>query len=370
MEFNSKKLESTSRLVYYAISIVLCAFLILLSNQLIGDLDTATIRPEVESFLDADVVANLTRRENSLQAEVQAIRNKNAVIEQTMQTAQQNYANEKQSFENWVKTRKTLGSPDKDEEVVSRATRLDQFYKVEQEWRAQLAVRQAAIESKVRQQEQLQQQLERENGRAGDKFEAELKRYELKVFLLRLLFVGPVLGLGIFFFIRYRRHKFWPLYMGFTLFSLYAFFFGLVPYLPSYGGYVRSAVGVALSVGLGYYAIKTFRTYMERKQQELQASSQERAKHVQLEVAEKALENHFCPSCGKDFILRKWEFPLSTEVANAYQLVTDFCRHCGLELFSNCHNCGGKNFSHLPFCATCGAKPSAAQPQAAGTASV
>ena len=87
MEFNSKKLENTSRLVYYAISVVLCAFLILLSNQLIGDLDTVTIRPEVESFLDADVVVDLTRRENSLQAEVRVIWNKNAVIEQTMQTA-------------------------------------------------------------------------------------------------------------------------------------------------------------------------------------------------------------------------------------------------------------------------------------------
>ena len=109
---------------------------------------------------------------------------------------------------------------------------------------------------------------------------------------------------------------------------------------------------------------------MERKQQELQASIQERAKYVQLEVAEKALENHSCSSCGKDFILRKWEFPLSVDVVSAYRLVTDFCRHCGLELFSNCHNCGSKNFGHLPFCATCGAKPSAAQPQAAGTASV
>lgn len=370
MEFNSKKLERTSRLVYYAISIILCAFLILLSNQLIGDLDTATTQPTVESFQNSDAVATLHRRESALQAEVQGLVDKNAMVERTMSTAQQNYANEKQSFENWVKTRKTLGSPDKDQEVVGRATRLDEFYKVEQAWRAQLAARQATIDGKEREQTQLQQQLEQENGLATEKYEAALKRYELKVFLIRLLFVGPVLGLGIFFFIRYRRHKFWPLYMGFALFSLYAFFFGLVPYLPSYGGYVRSVVGVALSVGLGYYAIRNFRTYMERKQRELQASSQERAKHVQLEVAEKALENHFCPSCGKDFILKKWEFPLSANVADAYRLVTDFCRHCGLTLFSNCCNCGSKNFAHLPFCATCGAKPNAAPLQSAGAATV
>ena len=352
--------------MYYAIAIVLCAFLILLSNQIIGDLDAATAHPAMESFLDAEAVADTHLRDGGLRAELQALRDKNAVVERTLLTAQQNYANEKQSFENWVKTRKTLGSPGQDQEVLTRATRLDEFYAVEQAWRAQLTARQATIAGKERQAQQLQLRLDRENERAGNKYEAELKRYELKVFLLRLLFVGPVLGLGIYFFVRYRRHKFWPLYMGFTLFSVYAFFFGLVPYLPSYGGYVRSAVGIALSGGLGYYAIKTFRAYLARKQQELQASSQERAKHVQLEVAEKALENHFCPSCGKDFILRKWEFPSSAESGATPRLVTDYCRHCGLELFSSCRHCGSKNFSHLPFCATCGAKSGATQVQTAG----
>ena len=368
MEFNSKKLERTSRLVYYAIALILCAFLIGLSNQLIGDLDTVSAQPKEESFLNADAVAGINRRQSHLQTEVQALRDKNVLVERTMLTAQQNYANEKQSFENWVKTRKTLGSPENDQEVLSRANRLDAFYRVEQAWRAQLDARQTTIEAYERQQEQVQKQRERENGRATEKYEAALQRYELKIFLIRLLVVGPVLGLGIFFFVRYRRHKFWPLFLGFALFSLYAFFFGLVPYLPSYGGYVRSVVGVALSVGLGYYAIKTLRAYFDRKQQELQVSSQERAKNVQVEVAEKALENHYCPSCGKDFILKKWEFPLpQVQVSEVYRLVTDFCRHCGLELFSDCRNCGSKNFSHLPFCATCGAKPSAAPLQEGGS---
>jgi predicted RNA-binding Zn-ribbon protein involved in translation (DUF1610 family) len=172
--------------------------------------------------------------------------------------------------------------------------------------------------------------------------------------------VGPVLALGIFFFIRYRHHKFWPLYFGFTLFSLYAFFFGLVPYLPSYGGYVRYSVGIALSAGLGYYLIRRIRQYLEQKQSELKTSTEERARKVQTETAEKALENHFCPSCGKDFLLRRWEFPVKDHAdAEAYKFVTNYCRHCGLELFRKCGHCGNKNFAHLLYCSSCGTKVSA-----------
>lgn len=181
-----------------------------------------------------------------------------------------------------------------------------------------------------------------------------MKSYELKVFLIRLLFVAPILALGIFFFIRFRNHQFWPLFLGFTFFSLYAFFVGLVPYLPSYGGYVRNTIGVLLSLGLGYYAIKTIRQYIQRKEAELKVASSERAKNVRLEVAEKALANHYCPSCGKDFLVKKWDAPLKTAEGEPYKMVTDFCRHCGLELFASCKQCDTKNFAHLPFCATCG----------------
>ena len=38
--------------------------------------------------------------------------------------------NEKQSFDNWIQTRKTLGSPDKEQEVTARAKKLDEFYKI------------------------------------------------------------------------------------------------------------------------------------------------------------------------------------------------------------------------------------------------
>jgi len=355
MELNSKKLERTSRIVHYSISTILCLFLILLSNKIIDDLDGVTHKPGVANFQNKSVLATLYKTESEQSAEIDRLRSKEEIIEKTMAAAKVNYANEKKSFDNWVQTRKTLDSPDKDQEVINRAKKLDEFYKVEGDWRLQLNSIQAQADAVNKKREEIQKSIEKEKQEAETKYDKALKRYELKVFLIRLLFVAPVLVLGIFFFLNYRRHKFWPLYFGFTLFSFYAFFFGLVPYLPSYGGYVRYSVGIILSAGLGYYAIKTIRRFIEKKQEELKVSTQERAKKVQTEVAEKALENHFCPSCGKDFIIKKWEFPLiknaETEV---YKLVTSFCRHCGLELFKPCDKCGNKNFAHFPFCSSCG----------------
>ncbi len=364
MELNSKKLEQISRIIYYAISVILCLFLILLSNKIIDDLDTTTVKPEMESFENKVVMTELMEKQNGLTKDMEKLTTKRSTIEKTIATAKENYTNEKQSFDNWVQTRKTLGSPDKDQEVIDRAKKLDEFYKIEQEWRSQLTILDAETTKNEKKQQEIQTLIDKETEAAQLTYNAAIKQYDLKVFLIRLLFVGPVLALGIFFFIRYRRHKFWPLFFGFTLFSLYAFFFGLVPYLPSYGGYIRYAVGIILSAGLGYYAIKTIRKFIETKQAELKISTQERAKNVQTAVAEKALENHYCPSCGKDFIIKNWETPLKKQENSNYKLVTDFCRHCGLELFKDCYKCGNKNFAHLPYCPSCGSKPENEQKKA------
>ena len=357
MELNSKKLERTSRFVYYSISTILCIFLILLSNRIIGDLDSTTRMPYSEDFEDKTAIIAYDDEIEKLDLEFQNLYAKKETIEKTIATAKENHVNEKQSFDNWLQTRKTLGTPDKDHEVIARVKKLDEFYQIEQEWRTELNTLQTQIDKTQNARQEIYVNIKRERSEAYEKYSQAMTKYELKVFLIRLIFVAPILALGIFFFIRYRRHKFYPLFFGFTLFSVYAFFFGLVPYLPSYGGYVRYSVGVALTVGLGYYAIKRIRKFIEQKQAELKISTQERAKNIQTITAEKALENHFCPSCGKDFLLRKWEFPASkANETDTYKFVTTFCRHCGLELFKDCSKCGTKNFAHLLFCSSCGTK--------------
>ena len=354
MEISSKKLERSSRIIYFTISLILCLFLILLTNKVIRDIDNITKSPSNVDFENKQVILNFQKLIDKCNDSIKVFENKKSRIEKTIIVARANRDNEKGSFDNWIKTRKTIGSPANDRDVLIRAQKVDELYKIEQDWKLQQTLIEDSIKSIQSNINRLSEKIDKEHEAADKLYSKAIQKYDLKVFLIRLLLVTPILLLGVWFFIKYRKNKYWPLFQGFSLFSLYAFFFGLVPYLPSYGGYIRYSVGIILSIFAGYYAINKIRKYLELKKIELKTSSIERSKNVQTDTAEKALMNHVCPSCGKDFILKNWEAP--TDSHKNVTFITDFCRFCGLQLFSKCEKCGNKNFIHLPFCSNCGEK--------------
>ena len=355
MEFNNKKLEKTSKLINYVIAFVLCGFLISLSSRLIYDVDDWKNRPTAEQFEDKAFLAKQRAELDKLELQQQVKKEKRSNIEKTIFIVNGNYKNAKESYDNWLAARKTVGSPREDKEVLSRANELDEYYKTEQAWRKELLDVEDEIANLYDQQDRIRQKIDQEKNFSYTLQTKAINKYELKIFLIRLLFIFPILLLGIFFFAKFRKHKYWPLFLGFVLFSIYAFFFGLVPYLPSYGGYVRNTVGIILVVFIGIYIINKIKKFIEFKKSELKVPTTERAKNVQIETAEKALDNHMCPSCGKDFIVKKWDKSISVKKNLAtYGLVTNFCRFCGLELFKKCEKCDCENFAHLPYCNNCG----------------
>ncbi|MFY0674007.1 MAG: hypothetical protein JXQ87_11405 [Bacteroidia bacterium] len=355
MKFNNKKLEKSSKLINLSISIILSIFLISLANKFIGDIDNLRMSPYVSNYENTALLDSINNAIQSNEEGLQSVYEKISNTQSTINIARNNYTNAKESFDNWLKARETVGSPNNDHEVLARANELDEYYKAQQAWEKELQQLNEKVTEERKIQDALQAKINEETDRATDAYYKALKMYNLKVFLTRLLIVLPILLLGVFFIFKFRKHKYWPLFLGYVLFSFYAFFFGLVPYLPSYGGYIRYAVGIILSVVFGIYAINKIRAFIEKKKKELEVSGKERAKKVQTETAEKALDNHMCPSCGKDFIIKRWD-NVNTDklVIGNYGKVSNFCRHCGLELFKNCKTCDTKNYAHLPFCSNCG----------------
>ncbi|MDH6309667.1 ribosomal protein L32 [Dysgonomonas sp. PFB1-18] len=355
MEINDKKLKRTTRIIYFLISVVLAIFLILLSNVLIGDLDSTVRYPDRSDYIDLQRQKEYSDASRKLMLQVEDLQQQQVNIQKMIDVASENKRAEQESFDNWIKTRSTLGSPNQDKEVLQRVKKLDEFQKVVADWKASYDSVQYKIKTLYEKNETNESQLSIIEDDANERYYSAVNSYDLHVFLIRLLFTAPILILGVYFFIRKRHHKLSPLFMGFSLFSVYVFFVGLVPYLPSYGGYIRYTVGIILTVGLGYYAIRKIRNYTERKKAELKESTTERAQKLEVDTAEKAFNNHICPSCGKDFLLKSWERPEKNNM-NTAQPISRFCRYCGLELVKKCSNCGQDNYAHLPFCITCGEK--------------
>ncbi len=64
---------------------------------------------------------------------------------------------------------------------------------------------------------------------------------------------------------RVFRMVLWIVVWGFIFFAAFTFFVERVPYLPSYGGYVRYLVGIAITIAVGRYAIVAMQRHLERQ---------------------------------------------------------------------------------------------------------
>jgi predicted RNA-binding Zn-ribbon protein involved in translation (DUF1610 family) len=332
--------EQWMRRALWLVAFVFAGFLIGLGNQVVDNIIYLAPVPDAEHFLDPARAGPLQAA--SRQAE-KARLEADTALEQAQQkhrVAQANTRSAREAFDNWIATRHATARPDQDAELVARNRELDKLVAAE---RAALA----AVEA----QEQVALDAKQAEQKADAAYEALLqpareaayeaeRRAARKVFLIRLGVTLPLLLVaGVLF--KYKRNgTYWPFTWGFIFFALFAFFVELVPYLPSYGGYVRYGVGIVVTVVVGRYAIRWLHAWLARQKAAEAMPDAQRRTTMRYDVAMARIAKGVCPSCER--------------ATNYKDEQLAHCPHCGIGLFDRCPACGTRKNAFTRYCFSCG----------------
>lgn len=330
----------------WLVALVFASFLIGLGGTVVGDLPQVERALQLDDFIDRPAAEPLRAAiKASEEAELAATRELDQ-IQLQLNAARQASSNARETFGNWIATRRATAQPDQDPELIARTRALDALKQKEDEIQGKLDA-QRKIVLDARQSEQRSRAalavLERA---AQEKLEAEYRRVELRVFGYRLALTLPLLVIAGWLFVKKRKSTYWPFAWGFILFALFAFFVELVPYLPSYGGYVRYVVGIVVTVLVGRYAIVALNRYLARQKAAEQQPDPVRRQELSYDTALARLAKNVCPGCERPVDLKNPEI--------------DFCPHCGIGLYDRCGHCSTRKSAFSKFCHACGTTASAA----------
>jgi predicted RNA-binding Zn-ribbon protein involved in translation (DUF1610 family) len=338
--------EQLFHLGMWLISFLFAGFLIGLGGNIIADLPRVENTLTVDQFADQAVLTKLRTDHDALLTQQDALQGERDQASLALSAVSNAYQSAFAAYSNWISTRTATTDPSQDPEVLSRTRELDALKAREREAQInverldrELLTTQQALESAGRTMQDLL------DG-ASDAYNSAVFRQELRVFAFRLALTLPLLVIAGWLVMRKRKSQYWPLMRGFVLFAVFTFFVELVPYLPSYGGYVRYGVGIILTAIVGHYAVKAMQQYLAKRQTVERQSEAERRQALTTESALKQMTANVCPACERALM-------------SSGDVVPDFCVHCGLKLFDRCGTCETRRNVFFHYCPKCGATAAA-----------
>lgn len=333
--------ERWFRFGLWIVALVFAGFLIGLGGNIVENLPRVEQQLTLEDFLDRDAAAALRAEIEAARLARQAAQEAHDQAQLKLNIARSDASTARDTFNNWLATRRATQLAEQDRELVARSAQLDTLKAAERQALAVVQAQQQALLDQQQAESRAETRLNEMRAAAGGRYRDELRSQELRVFAYRLALTLPLLGVAGWLFARQRKSTWWPFVWGFIYFALFAFFVELVPYIPSYGGWIRYSVGIVLTVLVGRYAILALNRYLERQKQAEALPDVERRKELSYDVALARLGKKVCPGCER-----------SVDLANT---AIDYCPHCGICLFDHCTACNERKSAFARFCHACGA---------------
>jgi len=328
----------------WLVAIVFAGFLVGLGGTIVGDLPKVEERKKLADFMDAAQAERLRDAIKGAKRAGQDAREALAQAQLKLNIAQGDSRAATDSFNAWLATRRATQRADQDPELVARTADVERLRKLQREALAAVEAQQQAALDATQAATRAQNRLSELEQAAGEELRAAQRSQELRVFLYRLAVTLPLLALAGWLFAKKRHGTYWPFVWGFGLFAAFTFFVELVPYLPSYGGYVRYTVGIVITVLVGRQAILAMNRYLERQKQAEAMPDAKRREVLGYDMALARLAKGVCPGCERPVDLKNERI--------------DFCPHCGIGLFDRCGGCRERKSAFSLFCHACGAAAS------------
>lgn len=324
----------------WLVALVFAAFLIGFGSLLVDDLPNVEQRFTLEQFLDRDTATRSADTLKQIRRDQDDTRRSIAQSQLSLEAARSASAAAQDTFANWLRTRDATQRVDQDPGLVARTAQLDALKGGERAIEERLeAYDKAALDLSERESAERQRDGELRDA-AREKLVAADRAQELRVFAYRLALTLPLLAIAGWLLLKRRHTRNWPFVWGFAFFAAFVFFVELVPYLPSYGGYVHYGVGVIVTLVAGRAAINALQRYKERQAMAEQRPSDERRTEIVTDQALLRLSKKVCPGCERPIDLA--------------DPTTNYCPHCGIGVFESCMRCEQRKSTFDRFCHACG----------------
>lgn len=339
----SKGLRLTEKWITRAlwlVAFIFAGFLIGLGGKIVENLWDVEAPLTVEQFMDQGRSAEVRAQRDAAHEKQEAAQAALEQAEQKHAVARSNTRSARSAFDNWLATRSVTARPDQDGELIARTGALDALEAEERKALAAVEAQQQAMLDASQQLDAARSRWETLERPAVHAHWEAVRAKELRVFLYRLALTLPLLAIAGWLFVHKRKTSWWPFAWGFIFFALFAFFFELVPYLPSYGGYVRYVVGIIVTVVVGRYAILSLQRYLARQKESEALPDAERRQTMRYDLALARLGKSVCPGCER--------------AVDVKDTSIDYCPHCGIGLFDRCGCCSTRKNAFARFCFSCG----------------